>query len=250
MSAGATPVAAIPERYRIGIDIGGTFTDFSVIDQETGLIHVEKVLTTPTHPERAVLDGLAKLAGRLPALLADARDVIHATTLITNLVVEGKGGKTGLITTKGFRDILEMARETRYNVFDMFIRYPPPLVPRHLRVGVAERTLADGTIVEALDDDDMHAAAALFRREGVEAVAICFLHAYRNAQNERRAAEILRSVLPEIEISLSHEVNPEPKEYEAHLDHRDRRLCEARDQSLHGSACRRACGAAVSETAC
>lgn len=202
------------ERYRIGVDIGGTFTDFSVIDRKTHRVHVEKVLTTPSDPELAVFSGLEKLATSLPGLFAEARDVIHATTLITNVVVESKGAKTGLITTAGFRDILEMGRETRYTVFDMFIRYPPPLVPRNLRLGVAERTLTDGSIAVPLDEAGLRKAIALFRREKVEAIAICFLHSYRNPANETRAAEIIRNELPGIEISLSHEVYSEPKEFE------------------------------------
>jgi N-methylhydantoinase A len=207
-------VKIVDERYRIGVDIGGTFTDFSVIDRKTNQVHVEKVLTTPSDPELAVFLGLEKLAEKLPDLFAGARDVIHATTLITNIVVEGKGAKTGLITTAGFRDILEMGRETRYTVFDMFIRYPPPLVPRNLRLGVAERTLTDGSIAEPLDEASLRKAIDVFRQESVDAVAICFLHSYRNPANEIRAAEIVRRELPGVDISLSHEVYPEPKEFE------------------------------------
>lgn len=201
-------------RYRIGIDIGGTFTDFAVTDRRTDRIHVEKVLTTSAQPELAVFNGLNKLGQILPGLFAEAEDIIHATTLVTNVIVEGKGAKTGLVTTAGFRDILEIAREVRYVVFDMFIRYPAPLVPRNLRFGVAERTLADGSIAEPLDEAELREVAASFRREKVGAVAICFLHSYRNPENEIRAAQILREELPDVEISLSHEVNPEPKEYE------------------------------------
>jgi N-methylhydantoinase A len=201
-------------KYRVGIDIGGTFTDFTVTDQSTGRIRIEKTLTTPERPELAVYAGLEKLATAVPDLLPAAHDIIHATTLVTNVILEGKGSKTGLLTTKGFSDILEIAREVRYTVFDMFIRFPPPLVPRRLRVGVSERTLSDGSVIEALDEGEVRAAAALFRREGVKAIAICFLHSYRNAANERRAAEILRAELPGVDLSLSHEVLPEPKEFE------------------------------------
>src|SRR6185437_3465846 len=133
-----------PERYRIGIDIGGTFTDFAVVDDETGKVRVEKVLTSATRPELAVFEGLAKLEEVCPGLLKESRDVIHATTLVTNVVLEGKGDKTALVTTAGFRDILEIGREVRYVVFDMFIRYPEPLVARHLRFGINERVLSDG----------------------------------------------------------------------------------------------------------
>lgn len=198
--------------YRIGIDIGGTFTDFAVVGG--GQVHVEKVLTTPDRPEVAVLDGLTRLNRALPNLLGAAEDVVHATTLVTNVVLEGKGAKTALITTRGFRDILEIGREVRYTVFDMFIRYPKPLVSRNLRFEVNERILSDGTIVEPLDEIGLRAIAASLRDQKIEAVAICFLHAYRNPENEARAVEILREELPNVEISASHEVNPEPKEYE------------------------------------
>ncbi len=201
-------------RYRIGIDIGGTFTDFTVFGEHDGRIHVEKVLTSTAQPELAVLEGLAKLGKSLPDLLPNSDDVVHATTLVTNVVLEGKGARTALVTTKGFRDILEIGREVRYTVFDMFIRYPKPLVPRNLRFGVTERALSDGSIVEPLDEPELRRIAAELRAQSVEAVAICFLHSYRNPANEIRAAEILREELPGIEISASHEVQPEPKEYE------------------------------------
>jgi N-methylhydantoinase A len=198
--------------YRIGIDIGGTFTDFAVVGGDR--IHVEKVLTTPDRPEVAVLDGLTRLNRTLPNLLGAAEDVVHATTLVTNVVLEGKGARTALVTTRGFRDVLEIGREVRYTVFDMFIRFPKPLVPRNLRYEVTERTLSDGTVVEPLDEIGLRAIAASLRDQKIEAVAICFLHAYRNPGNEARAVEILREELPHVEISASHEVHPEPKEYE------------------------------------
>jgi len=201
-------------KYRIGIDIGGTFTDFTVTDQSSGRIRIEKTLTTPERPDLAVYAGLKRLAEALPDLLPTTNDIIHATTLVTNVILEGKGSRTGLITTKGFRDILEIGREVRYTVFDMFIRFPPPLVPRRLRVGISERTLSDGSVTEAVNEQELKEAAALFRREGVEAVAICFLHSYRNPANEKRAAEILAAELPGVDLSLSHEVLPEPKEFE------------------------------------
>ncbi len=201
-------------RYRIGIDIGGTFTDFTVIDDSTGQVLIDKTLTTPRAPEEAVLQGLERLAAALPGLLRGSSAVIHATTLVTNVILERKGAKVGLITTAGFRDVLEMAREVRYDLFDMFIRMPEPLVPRALRLAIDERTLADGSILRPLDEATVRAAAAQFRAEGVEAIAVCFLHAYRNSSHEKRAAQILREELPDVALSLSHEVHPEPKEYE------------------------------------
>ena len=200
--------------YRLGVDIGGTFTDFAVIDNDTGVIRVEKLLTSAGEPEKTVLSGIDGLTEVIPGLLSRTAEVVHATTLITNVVLERKGALTALLTTAGFRDILEMAREVRYDIFDMFIRLPEPLVPRRLRFGVSERILADGTVLQPLDEDEVRRAAAVFRDAGVGAVAVMFLHSYRNSIHELRAAEILREELPGIVVSLSHEVHSEPKEYE------------------------------------
>ena len=200
--------------YRLGIDIGGTFSDFAVIDDADGAIRVGKTLTSAHAPEESVMRGVADLSGAIPGLLGRTSEVIHATTLVTNTILERKGAKTGLLTTEGFRDILELAREVRYDIYDMFIRLPEPLVPRRLRLGIPERVLADGAVLHPLDEAAVRRAAAVFRDEGVEAVAVSFLHSYRNSVHERRAAEILREELPAATLSLSHEVHPEPKEYE------------------------------------
>lgn len=200
--------------YRIGVDIGGTFTDFTLVDDASGEIRVDKCLTTPDQPEVAVFEGLGRLGGEGGEAIRDASAIIHATTLLTNVVLERKGALTGLITTHGFRDILEFARELRYDVFDPFIVFPKPLVERPLRIGVRERTLVDGTVRVPLDEEDVRRAARLFAERGVQSVAVCFLHSYRNPDHERRAGEILREMLPKAEISLSCEVHPEPKEYE------------------------------------
>ena len=200
--------------YRLGIDIGGTFSDFAVVNDADGAIRVGKTLTSAHAPEESVMRGVADLSGAIPGLLDRTSEVIHATTLVTNTILERKGAKTGLLTTEGFRDILELAREVRYDIYDMFIRLPEPLVPRRLRLGVPERVLADGAVLLPLDEAAVRRAAAVFRDEGVEAVAVSFLHSYRNGAHERRAAEILREELPAVTLSLSHEVHPEPKEYE------------------------------------
>ncbi len=199
---------------RIGIDIGGTFTDFTVVDDATGEITVEKLLTSHDAPEITSLAGIDALAARQPSLLANTSAVIHATTLVTNTILERKGARTALLTTEGFRDILELAREVRYDVFDMFIQLPKPIVPRPLRLGIRERVLADGSVLIPLHEEDVRAAAAQFRAAKVEAVAVAFLHSYRTPDHERRAAEILREELPGIAISMLHEVHPEPREYE------------------------------------
>ena len=199
---------------RLGIDIGGTFTDFVLVEGGGGGVLAAKVLTTPHAPEEAVFRGIAALEAQRPGFAAEASGVIHATTLVTNAILTRRGARTALIATAGFRDVIEMRREVRYDLFDMFIRYPAPLVPRHLRIGVRERVLADGRVLEPLEEADVRDAARLFRAEGVEAVAVCLLHAYANPAHEQRIAAILREELPGAEISLSHEVHPEPKEYE------------------------------------
>ena len=202
------------DSYRLGIDIGGTFSDFALVDNAGGAIRVGKVLTSAHAPEESVMRGIADLSGAVPGLLGRTSEAIHATTLVTNTILERKGAKTGLLTTEGFRDILEMAREVRYDIYDMFIRLPEPLVPRRLRLGVPERLLADGAVLVPLDEAAVRQAAAVFRDEGVGAVAVSFLHSYRNGAHESRAADILREELPAVTVSLSHEVHPEPKEYE------------------------------------
>ncbi|MBK8064311.1 MAG: hydantoinase/oxoprolinase family protein [Betaproteobacteria bacterium] len=204
----------MPGSYRIGVDIGGTFTDFTMVDDRTGDVFVEKCLTTPDRPERAVLEGMRRFKQLRADTLHNAEAVIHATTLLTNVVLERKGALTGLLTTAGFRDVLEFAREMRYDIYDPFIEFPEPLVERPLRIGVPERVLVDGRVHVPLDEAAVRAAAAVFRKAGVQSVAVCFLHSYRNPDHERRAREILAAELPGVEFSISSEVHPEPKEYE------------------------------------
>ncbi len=204
----------MPGSYRIGVDIGGTFTDFTMVDDRTGDVFVEKCLTTPDQPERAVIEGMRRFKVLRADTLQNAEAVIHATTLLTNVVLERKGALTGLVTTEGFRDVLEFAREMRYDIYDPFIEFPEPLVERPLRLGVRERILVNGKVHVPLNEDDVRAAASVFRRARVESVAICFLHSYRNPDHERRTRDILAQALPGVEFSISSEVHPEPKEYE------------------------------------
>ena len=199
--------------YFIGVDIGGTFTDFTVMD-DAGRIWKEKVLSTPSKPESAILSGLEALREVLPDLLTGCRRFAHAATLVTNAIIERKGAHTALFTTRGFRDTLQMGAESRYNVYDLFLTYPEPLVSRGLRLGVGERIYSDGEVIEPLDEASLKAAIDVAEAEGVESVAICFLHSYRNAEHESRAAEILRRRLPSTSVSCSYDVSPEPREYE------------------------------------
>src|SRR5215204_4667147 len=141
----------MPGRYRVGVDIGGTFTDLILIDDTTGDLTVGKVLTTPTDPSVAVAEVLREALERSQAKAADVHGVIHGTTLVTNAIIERKGARTALLTTRGFRDAYEIAREHRYELYDLFLELPTPLVPRHLRLEVDERTYADGTTDRAPD---------------------------------------------------------------------------------------------------
>jgi N-methylhydantoinase A/oxoprolinase/acetone carboxylase beta subunit len=199
--------------YRVGIDIGGTFTDFALLDPR-GRVRFGKVLTTSDDHLRGLLDGLQ-------AILADAKvsperlgHLLHGTTLITNAVIERKGARTALLTTAGFEDVLEIGREQRYDLYDLRMRMPEPLVRRRLRLGVTERTDAAGTVVTPLDEASLARAIDACRQAGVEAVAVAFLHGYRNPANEAQAATAVRRALPEASVSASADVLPEIREYE------------------------------------
>ncbi|MBI3456411.1 MAG: hydantoinase/oxoprolinase family protein [Candidatus Rokubacteria bacterium] len=200
-------------RYRLGIDIGGTFTDLALLDAR-GRVRFGKVLTTPEDPLRGLLEGLRAVLAEAGVPPRDVAHVVHGTTLITNAVIERKGARTALLTTAGFEDVLEIGREQRYDLYDLEMRMPEPLVRRRWRLGVAERTDQAGTVREPLDETSLAQAIAVMREAGIEAVAICFLHAYRNPANERRAAEGVRRVLPGVTVTSSSEVLPEMREYE------------------------------------
>src|SRR5437870_2335434 len=201
-------------RARLGVDIGGTFTDLVVIDDATGTARVGKVLTTTKDPAHGVEEGIHALLDEAGVRSDAVRAVVHGTTLATNALIERKGAKTALLTTEGFRDALEIRREGRYDMYDLFIDPPPPLVPRHLRREVPERLLADGSILKTLDEAAARRALAELARDGVEALAICLLHAYVNPAHERRLSEIAREVSPGLSVSCSSEVVPEIREYE------------------------------------
>lgn len=201
-------------RYRIGFDIGGTFTDFILIDQQTSKIRLHKCLTTPQDPSVGALAGLEELVSAANVPLSEVAEIVHGTTLVTNALIERRGAKLGLITTQGFRDILEMGTEQRYDIFDLFLQFPDPLVPRRRRLEVPERLDRDGNAVVALDIAAVKAAARQLVSEGVEAIAVCFLHAYRNPAHERAAGEAIRSLYPNLAISLSSDVVAELWEYQ------------------------------------
>jgi N-methylhydantoinase A len=194
------------------VDVGGTFTDIVCHDAATGRQISAKVLSTPERPAEAVLQGLRQLAseGILPAALGD---VVHGTTLVSNALIQRKGALTGLLTTAGFRDVLETRTEKRYDMYDFNARLPEPLVPRWLRLGVVERIDDRGAILTALDEASVAQAAEWLAAAGVESVAVCLLHAYRNPQHERRVGELLEAAGLRVPISLSFDVAPMIREY-------------------------------------
>ena len=199
---------------RLGVDIGGTFTDLVLVDEATGAVRVGKVLTTAKDPALGVEQGVQSLLDEAGRRAADVSAVVHGTTLATNALIERKGARTALLTTAGFRDALEIRREGRYDMYDLFIDPPAPLVPRRLRREVQERVLADGRILRPLDESRAREVIRDLVAEGVEAIAICLLHAYANAEPERRLAALVREVAPGVAVSCSSEVVPEIREYE------------------------------------
>jgi len=197
---------------RLAVDIGGTFTDLALTGPH-GLF-TDKVLTTPSAPERGVLDGIAELLSTSGLAAGDVELLVHGTTLATNALIERRGARTALIVTEGLRDSVEMAQENRFAQYDISSNRPEPLVPRYLRLPVTERLNWRGEVLSALDEDSVAALLPVLRDNAVEAVAIGLIHAYANPAHEQRVAEILAAELPELYISLSSEVCPEIREYE------------------------------------
>jgi 5-oxoprolinase (ATP-hydrolysing)/N-methylhydantoinase A len=202
------------DRYRVGVDIGGTFTDFVLVDGQTGRVRLYKCLTTPKDPSAGALEGLEELLRSADLRFADLGAVVHGTTLVTNAIIERNGSSLGLLTTRGFRDILEMGTEQRYDIYDLFLRFPDPLVPRAWRREVEERMDRDGRVVTPLDLAEAHREVAALVEAGIEALAVSFLHAYRNPAHERAVADMVRREFPALAVSLSSEVVPELREYE------------------------------------
>lgn len=198
---------------RVGVDIGGTFTDMAILD-DSGIVAVGKTLTTHSEPAAAVENVLRQTLAKHQLDAGDITTVVHGTTLVTNALIERRGARTALITTEGFRDVVEMGREHRYELYDLGLELPRPLVPRHLRFGVRERVLADGAVDTPLDTAAVKQLATELSAAGVQAVAVCFLHSHTNDTHERQAREIIQATAPELRVALSSEVNPEIREYE------------------------------------
>ena len=198
---------------RVGVDIGGTFTDL-VVARSDGRLLVSKVPSTPDDPGAAVVAGLADLLGRASIAPRDVIEVVHGTTIASNAILQKRGARTGLLTTRGFRDVLEIGRIRTPDLYDLAWDKPVPLVERRWRLEVDERIGADGAVVRPLDPATVVAAADRLVAEGVDVVAICFINSYLNPVHERRAQELLRARFPALEVTASCDVLPEIKEYE------------------------------------
>jgi N-methylhydantoinase A len=199
--------------YRLGFDVGGTFTDF-VLQSPAGDLLTAKRLTTYPDPSEACLAGLDDLVSRASVAWPDVSEAVHGTTLGSNIVIERKARGVGLLTTRGFRDVLLIGREKRYQVYDLQIEKPAPLIPRRLIGEVTERVLADGSVRTPLDEDDARAAIRALLARGVTTLAVCLLHSYLNPAHEKRLAELVAEEAPHVAVSLSHEVSPTFREYE------------------------------------
>jgi N-methylhydantoinase A len=198
----------------IGADVGGTFTDVFGIDLKTGVSHVFKVPSTPGDPSEAILAGVLSLLGKAGAKPDEVAQLAHGTTVGTNALLQRKGPRVALLTTAGFRDLLEIGRQTRPDNYDMHLDYPAPVVPRARRIEIAERVLADGSVHKALTAGEVDQAIDALRKCEAEAVAVCFLFSYLAPDHERAVKTALERALPGMAISLSSEVQPEFREYE------------------------------------
>ncbi len=201
-------------RYRIGVDVGGTFTDFVLIDVESGELAREKCLTTPDDPVAGIMNGIERLIASGAVTAPQIEGIAHATTLVTNTLIERKGAPTGLLTTEGFRDSLELGSDMRYDMYDLAIEFPEPLVPRNWRLGITERVTADNQVLQSPQPSEIRRKVRGLIKDGVNSVAICFLHSYRNPAHERHVAKLLAKEFPQIEVSISSQVAPEIREYE------------------------------------
>jgi N-methylhydantoinase A len=208
-------MSATTRSVRIGVDVGGTFTDFVLHDPTRDLVHAGKLLTTPDDPSIAIVEGIVRVLKETGLQFSDLHSVVHGTTLVTNTIIERTGAAVGLLTTAGFRDVIEIGKETRYDLYDLFLEVPPTLVPRYRRLEISERIDTEGRVLLPLDEKAVAAAARqLVEQDKCEALAIAFMHSYRSPEHERRAGEIVRELYPSLPLSLSAEVAPEIREYE------------------------------------
>jgi N-methylhydantoinase A len=206
-----TPIEG--QRFRVGIDVGGTFTDVVLVEERTGDILVAKVSTVPNDPSEGCLDGIEKAIRTFSLRPEQFTFTVHGTTIATNTIIEGKSAKAGLITSEGFRDVLEIAYQTRPNLYDIFYSKAKPLIPRHLCLGVPERIDGDGVVLTPLDEAAVRSTARELANEGVQAIAVAFLHSYKDPTHERRCGEIIAEELPHMPVVLSSSISPEYREY-------------------------------------
>lgn len=201
--------------WRLGIDIGGTFTDFALLDQAGQKLAIHKQLTTPLDPSAAVIDGIQEVLKKNNVPISDVSVIAHGTTLVTNAVIERKGVLTGMLVTSGFEDILDTGMEQRYELFDLRITYPEPIVPRNLRKGISERIHFNGDIETEIDMKQvLGATQELVEIYNVKALAVCFLHSYVNSSHESAVVKFLQNQFPDLYISASSEVYPNMREFE------------------------------------
>jgi N-methylhydantoinase A len=198
--------------WTIGVDVGGTFTDFYGLDEAGGAVWLHKRASTPDDPGRAIVEGIEAFLGEHGG--EGVRRLAHGTTVGTNALIQRQGGRVALLTTRGFRDLLEIGRQIRPRMYDLYADFPPPLVPRERRFELGERILADGSVHRPIDAAELAEAVAAVRASGAEACAICFLFGYLNPAHEQAAAAALRAALPNLHLSLSSKVQPEFREYE------------------------------------
>jgi N-methylhydantoinase A len=199
---------------RIGVDVGGTFTDFVMADSRTGDLSFYKVPSTPADPSVAIADGTSQMLEHFGVQASEVEYFGHGTTVATNMVIERRGVRTGLITTRGFRDVLAIGRQTRPSLYDYALHKPPPLVPRWHRLENDERLDAQGRELRALDEQSLAAQVRELVRDGVQAIAVAFIHSYRNATHEEQARRLIEEVAPGVHVSISSEVLPEFREFE------------------------------------
>jgi N-methylhydantoinase A/oxoprolinase/acetone carboxylase beta subunit len=200
--------------YRLGCDIGGTFTDFVLLNDKSGEISVNKCLTTPGDPSDAVEHGIRELEVENKGFVEKLDELIHGTTLVINSIIERKGAVTGLITTKGFRDVLELGREIRYAPYDIFAEFPQALIPRHLRLEVDERIRSDGTVLKPLKEEDAEKTVQKLLGMGVESIAVCLLNSFENPVHEQMLKNVIRNMTRDVSVSISYDVLPQIREYE------------------------------------
>lgn len=199
--------------YRLGVDVGGTFTDFALVAEETGKVALYKLLTTPENPANAVIEGMVHLLKEQKIEGGDLEIVIHGTTLVANAIIERKGARVALLTTEGVRDVLHVGNENRYDINDRLLKRPSPLVPLERIHEVKERILPNGAVYRSLDTADLDRVLSEINKADIEAIAVCLLHAYRYPDHERELASILQKRMPHLPVSLSSEVAPEIREY-------------------------------------